>query len=885
MSIFLEANTAVNHFPQDTQHTISVQVVKPNGKLEKLLNKTSKDLFTIENYMIGYPKSILLSKLYSYLDKTLLISSIVRTSTNKEVSKKITGFVGLINEGTTCYMNSLLQTLFLITSFRKAIYSIPFSDSEESRIPKALGRLFAALQVSEKALSTQDLLMSFGWGRDQWHEQQDVQEFLYKFSDTMEKSMLGTLAQGTYAQLFKGSIVQKIKCVDVDYRSESVEEFMDLQLDVKGCGNIYMSLDKYVEPVPLKGEIQYDAENFGKQDAIKVVKFKKLPSVLQIQLKRFEYNQNRGMMTKVNERFEFYEEIDLNKYTEDLGTKDKYKLFSITVHSGTLGKGHYSSFISPRLDEKWFKFNDEMVDLALKTQAIQANWGGEIEDLGLGEGGKVVQVRKKCDISAYMLVYIRETDIQMVLPLVSCSCIPPQLLIPEKPVELIKRDKKRNCKNTFIIAVASKETIHGWQGPGITSSQGKHMFFIRISKTQETIGGYFRNQLQMFTEYKLWSFTPGPSNWAFQEINHSDPISTYALTDEVSRCIFIESPHKVLNGVSESWSWNELETLPESDKHDFSKSFLIIKKYSQSKTQISGCEWLQDTIKTSDLRESLFKKYFENPNEGWLCLESSSSESPRIREIYTFHQIKSRNFSISAGDILILGQDHISAPDSILNLYNVLTIEAIFHDKESYYDHKSYSKDLLEKYSFKTQVKLTVDLSCTLLSLMKSIHSALALQSISEKSVQVLNPSFEPVKAQDFALWRVMSHYKVYFDLVSFNALEDKIIFFNVLEFSNSFDLVRCFMCEGKKSLLSAVRQKIPDNYQIFLFRYSQRAILKFLSGNEKFEALPGGVQIAVQPQQVEKNDSRVHVLGFHGFSIDQGNGKPFFFSFKVRSR
>ena len=842
-------------------------------------------MFTSENYMIGYPKTILLSKLYPHLDRTLLISSIVRTSTNKAVSKKITGFVGLINEGTTCYMNSLLQTLFLITSFRRAIYSIPFSDSEESRIPKALGRLFAALQVSGKALSTQDLLMSFGWGRDQWHEQQDVQEFLYKFSDTMEKSMLGTLAQGTYAQLFKGSIVQKIKCVDVDYKSESLEEFMDLQLDVKGCGNIYMSFDKYVEPVPLKGEIQYDAENFGKQDAVKVVKFKKLPSVLQIQLKRFEYNQNRGMMTKVNERFEFYEEIDLNKYTEDLGTKDKYKLFSITVHSGTLGKGHYSSFISPRLDEKWFKFNDEMVDFALKTQAIQANWGGEVEDLGLAEGGKVAQVKKKCDISAYMLVYIRETDAPMVLPEISDACIPPQLLIPEKPLELIKRDKKRNCKNTFIIAVASKETIHGWQGPGITSSQGKHMFFIRISKTQETVGGYFRNQLQMFTEYKLWSFTPGPSGWAFQEINHSDPIATFAFTDEISKCVFIESPHKVLNGSSESWSWNELETLPESDKHDFARSLVVLKKFEKSSTRVIGCEWLPETMETSELREQLFKKHFESQAEGWVCLESSGSESPRIREIYTFYQLKSRDFSIVPGDVLILGQEQVSAPESILQLYNTLSIEAIFHDKDSYYEHKSYSKDLLEKYSFKTQFKLTVDLSCTLLTLMKSIHSALGLQSISEKSIQVLNTSFEPVKAQDFALWRVMSHYKVHFDLVGFNALEDQTVFFNVLEFSNSFDLVRCFMCETKRNLLAAVRKKIPDNYQIFLFRYSQRAILKFLNGDECFDALPVGVQIAVQPQHVESSNGRIHVLGFHGFSIDQGNGKPFFFSFKVRSR
>ena len=86
----------------------------------------------------------------------------LKTTTFPETCKGITGYVGLINEGTTCYMNSLLQTLFLITSFRKAIYSIPISDTDEGKIPKALGKLFASLQLSEKPLSTQELLRSFG---------------------------------------------------------------------------------------------------------------------------------------------------------------------------------------------------------------------------------------------------------------------------------------------------------------------------------------------------------------------------------------------------------------------------------------------------------------------------------------------------------------------------------------------------------------------------------------------------------------------------------------------------------------------------------------------------------------------------------------------------
>ena len=37
-------------------------------------------------------------------------------------SKKLTGFVGLKNQGATCYMNSLLQTLFFTNELRKVCF-------------------------------------------------------------------------------------------------------------------------------------------------------------------------------------------------------------------------------------------------------------------------------------------------------------------------------------------------------------------------------------------------------------------------------------------------------------------------------------------------------------------------------------------------------------------------------------------------------------------------------------------------------------------------------------------------------------------------------------------------------------------------------------------
>ena len=40
-------------------------------------------------------------------------------------SKKHTGYVGLKNQGATCYMNSLLQALFFTNKLRKAVYMMP----------------------------------------------------------------------------------------------------------------------------------------------------------------------------------------------------------------------------------------------------------------------------------------------------------------------------------------------------------------------------------------------------------------------------------------------------------------------------------------------------------------------------------------------------------------------------------------------------------------------------------------------------------------------------------------------------------------------------------------------------------------------------------------
>ena len=73
---------------------------------------------------------------------------------------------------------------------------------------------------------------------------------------------------------------------------------------MKGCKNVYDSFDKYVEIERMEGENKYQADNHGLQDAKKGVLFIDFPPVLQLQLKRFEYDYMRDSMVKVGFGFD-----------------------------------------------------------------------------------------------------------------------------------------------------------------------------------------------------------------------------------------------------------------------------------------------------------------------------------------------------------------------------------------------------------------------------------------------------------------------------------------------------------------------------------------------------------------------------------------------------
>lgn len=150
-------------------------------------------------------------------------------------------------------------------------------------------------------------------------------------------------------QYFNGVLNSIVECLKCGYKSETPNVFNDITLIVKnpfeGIANkdVREALRTILKKETLDGSNQYNCDKCkSKQDASIFREFSKTPEILTLVIARFDFDYEAMQRIKLNDKFEYKEELDLQEFTQK---QDEYELFSVIGHSGTVASGHYTCYI------------------------------------------------------------------------------------------------------------------------------------------------------------------------------------------------------------------------------------------------------------------------------------------------------------------------------------------------------------------------------------------------------------------------------------------------------------------------------------------------------------------------------------------------------------
>lgn len=325
------------------------------------------------------------------------------------------GRIGLRNLGNTCFMNAGLQCLSHLEPF--AAYFLSGRYLEDINSTNLLGckgelaRAFADLQKliwqseksPQKPKELHTKLKSFAPHLFQGYEQQDVQEFLAFCLDGLHEDLnrvttrprpqtdqeekddealakeqseefgaalawMRHLERGRsfLVDLLQGQLRSTLTCNNCGNLSHRFDPFLYLSLPVeKSMSKVSDAIEKYLEEELLSGTERWHCDKCKKKvDARKKIDLWKLPPILVLHLKRFEFDSRTSRFRKTDVALSSPSMIDLAGYVSSWQRDGAcYDVVCIANHTGSFGGGHYTATCRVGDSDKgtWHHFNDERV--------------------------------------------------------------------------------------------------------------------------------------------------------------------------------------------------------------------------------------------------------------------------------------------------------------------------------------------------------------------------------------------------------------------------------------------------------------------------------------------------------------------------------------------
>jgi ubiquitin C-terminal hydrolase len=185
-------------------------------------NETRRNAFKLVNQIFGESNMVDVAR---YLEPYIKTGSWRTNKREKwhiqqsKLSQRNT-HVGLVNLGCTCYMNSLMQQLFMCPQFRNFICTsndpkkdiIALEDNVLYHSKYLFANLIKSKMPSYNPVVFFNSIKDFNGEPMPTNEQRDVDEFLNIYMDKIEQNIIGTEDDKHLKSIFGGAFAQELIC-------------------------------------------------------------------------------------------------------------------------------------------------------------------------------------------------------------------------------------------------------------------------------------------------------------------------------------------------------------------------------------------------------------------------------------------------------------------------------------------------------------------------------------------------------------------------------------------------------------------------------------------------------------------------------------------------